>query len=100
MSGSTLTLDQYKMARHALGLPNKARKSYRNRYTVGVLSQAFEAWSALVDAGLATAHPHDMDGEQRIGLVTFCLTRSGAEAVLARGERLGAEDFPPTGEAS
>lgn len=90
-----MNIDQYKMARHALGLPNKGRKSYRNRYTAGVLSRAFEAWGALVDAGLATAHPHDIDGEQRCGLVTFCLTRAGAEAALERGERLDPEDFPP-----
>ena len=90
-----LTLNQYNMARHALGLPNPGRKSYRNRYTAGVLSHTFEAWSAMVDAGLATAYPHDDEGNQRGGLVTFCLTRAGANAVLEMGERLDAEDFPP-----
>lgn len=92
---TALTLNQYKMARHALGLPNPGGKSYRNRYITGVLSNAFDAWSEMVDAGLETAYPHDYDGRQRGGLVTFCLTRVGANAVLEPGERLDAEDFPP-----
>lgn len=92
MSEFTLSSQQQVLARHALGLPNKYRKSYRNRYVVGCLSETYKLWGEMVTAGMAEEYP--MEGSS-IGQVMFCLTRPGAEAVLKRGERLCAEDFPP-----
>lgn len=82
---------QRDMARHALGLPNQYRKSYRNRYVAGCLSKAFDEWTEMVNAGMAEAYP--MEGSA-LGQIMFCLTRDGAKAVLKRGERLCPEDFP------
>lgn len=80
------TPEQIELARHALGLPNDRRRSYRNRYLAGGPSPE---WSGMVDAGMAER------GETcSRGMTWFWLTRAGAQAVLKRGERLCSEDFP------
>lgn len=84
-----LTATQIKLARHALGLPNRNKRSYRN-YFCG--SKNDPHWNGLVQAGLATSrnHPallHDDD-------TYFYLTPAGAQAVLENSEKLCAEDFP------
>ncbi len=78
------------MARHALGLGlNDRSVSYRNRYALAPGDERWDAWYALVRAGLA-------GGEMSPGqsLTLFYLTQEGAEAVLQPNERLDAEDFP------
>lgn len=91
MAEFTLSKKQREMARHALGLPNQYRKSYRNRYFIGGPCETFDAWTEMVSAGMAESVP--VNGTQ-IGRTMFYLTRAGAEAVLKRGERLCPEDFP------
>jgi carotenoid cleavage dioxygenase-like enzyme len=71
------------MARHALGLTEGRRKSYRNRYVAGIGTDAEERWDDLVRRGLA----------QRDG-GCFRLTEEGARAALNNGEKLDPEDFP------
>lgn len=74
-------------ARHALGLPNSRRRSYRNRYFASPGGESHAIWSALVARGLA-----DTSRAPRNDF--FCLTRVGAEAALDDGETLDPEDFP------
>lgn len=80
-----MTPEQRALARHALGLPNAAQRSYRNRYFTGPIDQH---WDAMVDAGEAMVEPRS--GGQRM----FWLTRNGAMAALDAGESLCPEDFP------
>ena len=81
---------QRQLARHALGLPNFRRVSFRNRYAVPYApTRDFEAWEALADAGMA-----ESNGPRRSGLMIFWLTREGAEAALEPGETLCPQDFP------
>ncbi len=86
----TLTIEQRQLARHALGLPNERRRSYRNHYVVDAGADHAE-WIAMVEAGAArrwkgNALTGDMD--------LFRLTRAGAAAALELGETLHPEDFP------
>jgi hypothetical protein len=74
------------MARHALGLPNHCKRSFRNRYHTHASSDAWHEWTALCDAGLAV-----FSRGTRYDL--FSLTRAGAEMVLEPGETLDLEDF-------
>lgn len=79
------------LARHALGLPNKRRTSYRNRYVVGDCEDG-QYWQILVDSGLARKRHGStlpFDGDHM-----FSLTKEGATLALKRGEKLCAEDFP------
>jgi hypothetical protein len=78
---------QRELARHALGLTDGNRRSYRNRFYAPPKSENWWEWSALVDRGLAVFDPGD-----RMDL--FTLTRTAAETVLERGESLDLEDFP------
>ena len=77
-----MTPEQIKMARHALGLEDGRKVSYRNRYFAGG-PPTEAAWNDLVAKGLA----------ERTSLC-FHLTEVGAKAVLLAGERLDPEDFP------
>lgn len=84
-----MTPEQKELARHALGLPNKAKKSYRNRY---VCAEDEPNWSAMVEQGLAT-----MRAASTLpfgGNACFYLTLAGAKAALDDGEKLCDEDFP------
>ena len=80
-----MTRDQKTLARHALGLPNAQKRSYRNRYFTGPSDQA---WDAMLAAGQANVEPRP--GGQRM----FWLTQAGAKAALEPGESLCTEDFP------
>ncbi len=84
-----MTNEQKEMARHALGLPNKQRKSYRNRY---VVDENDPHWSDLVAKGMATMRP--AASVPFGGSAIFYLTLAGAKAALNRGEKLCPEDFP------
>jgi len=81
-----MTPEQRELARHALGLPNDRRRSYRNRYHAPPGSESWWAWSALVDQGRALFERGNRND-------FFMLTRTAAESVLGPGETLDLEDF-------
>jgi hypothetical protein len=86
---ATLTRRECELARHALGLPNKMRRSYRNRYFIDATAPAGLIWLGLVARGLAIIVPSpECDFDQ------FCLTHASALAALEPGETLDEEDFP------
>lgn len=77
-------------ARHALGLPNKRRQTYRNHFVAGEGHADWHDWMLMVAAGLATKHrPGVLSGGDDV----FTLTRAGAEMALHNRERLDPEDF-------
>lgn len=87
---TTMKPEHRKLARHALGLPNGHRKSYRNHYVIDG-GPTFEMWIQMVEAGDARqGRPSPITG----GSEWFRLTRKGAEMALDPGERLCPEDFP------
>lgn len=87
-----MTPQQRELARHALGLPNKRRRSYRLHFVAGAEHSDFPDWQAMVEAGEAKrTGPHDHFG----GDYLFILTRKGAEGALADNEQLDRYDFPP-----
>jgi hypothetical protein len=81
-----MTPSQRQLARHALGLPNSARESYRNRYVTAPGTDIWADWQAMVRAGQATYDPTPPG--------TFRLTRAGALMAIEPGEALDREDFP------
>lgn len=85
-----LSAEQRRLARHALGLPNDRRSSYRNRFFAGPMTPTWWNWQGMVEGGGAVFYP--ASGGETSDL--FVLTRSAAEAVLERGETLDLEDFP------
>lgn len=84
-----LTSKQMTLARHALGLPNSKRTTYRNRY---VCQENDSDWQDMVARGMATMRR----GETLPfgGDACFYMTRQGAEAALELREKLCPEDFP------
>ena len=89
---TTLNDHERELARHALGLTNGRKQSYRNVYVVGYEDDSgnHATWRGLVERGLALRGENLVDG----GMDCFWLTRAGAEAALAPGETLDPEDFP------
>lgn len=86
-----MTPAQIELARHALGLGNGRRVSYRNHFVTGPDGDDFADWMAMVEAGNAKRHAgHPLAG----GDDMFWLTHQGAKAALKRGERLDPHDFP------
>lgn len=86
-----MTAQQRDLARHALGLPNKQRISYRNHFVTHKDSEDYCPWQELVRHGLAMfMHGGEMAGGGDI----FWLTQQGAEHVLEPGEKLKV-DFSP-----
>jgi hypothetical protein len=81
-----MTPAQVELARHALGLPNKRRQSYRNYFVCGVGHRDHGNWLAMAAASYARALTGTQPG--------FALTEAGANAALKPGERLDPEDFP------
>lgn len=84
-----MTPEQRELARHALGLPTKSKKSYRNRF---VTAEDDSNWSAMVRDGFAT-----MRAASTLpfgGSACFYLTLAGAKLALNKGEKLCKEDFP------
>lgn len=90
MPETTLTREEKRLARHALGLGgvNTARRSYRNRYVAPWGSPADTAWAAMVGRGIA-----EIDCAGPAGRC-YRLTRAGALAALNSRESLCPEDFP------
>jgi len=82
-----MTPEQREIARHMLGLPNRTRRSYRNRYC----SDATPELLAMESAGWLKRSP-----KARMMTVEdmWFLTEDGARLALSKGERLDPEDFP------
>lgn len=82
--------EQIELARHALGLPNARRRSFRNHFVVGPGHSDFDNWTQMVAAGNAR---HRAGSPLSGGDDVFWLTTQGATAALKRGERLDPENF-------
>ncbi|MET3925582.1 hypothetical protein [Devosia sp. 2618] len=81
--------EQVELARHALGLPNRSNKSYRNRF---VTAEDDPNWCEMVrngEARMRSAKTLPFDGD-----ALFWLTIKGATAALKGRETLCPEDFP------
>lgn len=83
---------QWGLARHALGLPNRAERSYRNRFIAGTQHRDYRTWRAMVRAGHAESHVFSKT--DRNTRFCFSLTRQGADLAVLPGESLCPEDFP------
>lgn len=86
-----ITLKQAKLMRHALGLENGKKKSYRNHYVCCPDRDDHKDWMKLVSAGFATVRKSHLLSP---GSDCFWVTTEGAKAVLLDKERLCTEDFP------
>ncbi len=86
-----MTERQFELARHALGLPNIRRRSYRNHFYAGVEHDDYVEWMRMVADGYAIRRdPDTLTG----GDYLFQLTRKGALEALTSKECLDSEDFP------
>lgn len=86
-----MTPEQIELARHALGLPNRQRKSYRNRFVAGPGHGDYMQWVQMVVSGIAEQHTVlGLAG----GADLFVLTTVGASMALRPREKLDREDFP------
>ena len=83
-----MTEKQTKLARHALGLPNKKNTSYRNHYCIGSGCDGYAEWEAMVAQGDAVRR----DGPLWGGDSMFFLTLKGALAVREPKEHISRED--------
>jgi hypothetical protein len=86
--GRTMTEKQKKLARHALGLPNKKNTSYRNHFCVGIGEDGYAEWEAMVIQGDAVKRT----GPHWGGDDMFYLTLKGALAVREPKEHISRED--------
>jgi hypothetical protein len=87
-----MTPPQIELARHALGLKQGLRKSYRNHFVAGPHHEDYAEWERMVaqgDATVSRAKKAIFGGDD-----CFFLTPKGAMAALRRGESLDPEDFP------
>jgi hypothetical protein len=85
-----VTENQIELGRHALGLPNKQRESYRNHFVAGPAHDDYAEWAVMVSEGNAVRLERS---ELYGGDFCFNLTRIGAEKCLKGKERLDADDF-------
>jgi hypothetical protein len=87
-----MTENQIELARHALGLPNKKRVSYRNHFCAGPGHTDYPEWVAMVAQGDAVRRS---GGSLTFGGDDmFYVTGEGARAALLPREKLDADDFP------
>jgi hypothetical protein len=85
-----MTPEQVELARHALGLPNDTKRSYRNYFTCGEHSPDFAVWQRMVSNGDAISEKRKGFGGDSI----FWLMEDGARKALKPGETLDMEDYP------
>jgi hypothetical protein len=83
-----MTDAQKRLARHALGFPNKQNTSYRNRYCIHPGSAGYVEWESMVAQG---------DALKRTGLLwdgadMFHLTLKGALAAREENENISREN--------
>lgn len=94
-AAAKMTPNQIDLARHALGLRDGIKKSYRNYFVAGTYHDDYPEWMAMAANGFAI----QSDGRKN-GDYTFWLTPAGATAALKPGEKLDPEDFPVTSTAA
>lgn len=82
--------DFIEFGRHALGLPNDNKRSFRNYYVTEPSSDAGRLLTRSVAYGYTTERPYAL----ATGMNVYRLTRAGAELCLLPGESLCPEDFP------
>lgn len=86
-----MTPEERAVARHALGLPNDRRVSYRNHFVAEEGTADFDLWRTMVERGLARQHRGSvLTG----GAPLFMLTRAGGDRAIDQGEGLGDRHFP------
>lgn len=85
-----LTPEQKQLARHALGLVDGNKRSYRNRYRAPKDGAVVEAWRAMHAAGYAKCSV--VADDTPLGDY-FWMTEAGARLALEKGETLDPEDF-------
>ncbi len=83
-----MTENQRKLARHALGLPNRQNTSYRNYFCTVQGSPDYPEWLEMVSRGEAIKRDRPLWG----GDSMFRLTLSAALSVREAKERLSQED--------
>lgn len=86
--GTPMTKEQRAVARHALGLPNRTKTSYRNRYCIGKGGDGHEIWEQMVADGNAVK----ITGPHWGGDDMFHLTLTGALQAREPDEHLSRED--------
>lgn len=85
-----MTEKQIELGRHALGLPNDRRMSYRNHFVADLGHTDYTTWLAMVEQGDAF---HGRPSELTGGDDLFWLTKKGAMLCLKPSEKLDPEDF-------
>lgn len=90
-----MTSHQIDLGRHALGLPNRRRKSYRNHFIAGTDHDDYADWMKMVEEDNAF---RTNGGQLSGGDFVFRMTNQGALACLKPWERLDREDFEITCE--
>ncbi len=88
---ATLTPRERELARHALGLDGRRKRSYRNYFAANNSGDDYAAWLGMEQRSLARSY---VPPAASAPLVWFYLTRAGALAALEPGEMLDSEDFP------
>ena len=83
-----MTPEQRELARHALGLPNKKNKSYRNHFCTGKGSTDYPHWEAMVEQGDAIRRVGNLWGGDNMYYLTL---RAALEARDSK-EHLSRED--------
>jgi hypothetical protein len=83
-----MTDKQLSLARHALGLPNKNRTSYRNHFCIGSDAPDHMEWEQMVSQGDA----HKTTGKHWGGDDMFFLTLKGALAARMEKEHVSREE--------
>ncbi len=83
-----MTERQRRLARHALGLPNRQNTTYRHHFCIEEGGDGYADWEDLVSQGLAVKAK---GGERWMGDF-FYLTLDGARAVLEPNEHISQED--------
>lgn len=92
-----MTLKQIELGRHALGLPNRGRKSYRNHFCASATHDDYADWMEMVGQGTAMRSlGNELSGHDFV----FRMTNAGALTCLRAGERLDREDFEITGHGA
>lgn len=83
-----MTESQKKLARHALGFPNKKNTSYRNHFCIGKGGDGYSEWEAMVSSGEAVKRT----GPHWGGDDMFHLTLKGGLAARETKEHLSREE--------
>lgn len=85
-----MTPKQKRVARHALGLRDGQKRSYRNRFVTSAGGDHYDVLMRMVRDGNATRELFGAGDDKWL----FALTPIGAKAALEADETLDPEDFP------